>query len=281
MGLNDHIKNLKPTLEGLLVDYDFAARRAADPVSFVWEYEADADREVVGLIASALAYGRVGLLKQSVREVLDVLGPAPSRMVQEAELETLADQFDGFVYRMTRADDVVDLLSGMRRVLETYGSLEACYRAADADDHLDRASYLVGQLRAGRVREELARGLRYLLPDPADGSSCKRLNLYFRWMGRGPDGVDPGTWRSLDASELLMPLDTHTSRLCRYIGLTDRKTVDLKMARQVTDALRLMDPDDPLRYDFALCHLGISGRCIHERSPAHCPGCPIESICTL
>jgi uncharacterized protein (TIGR02757 family) len=78
-----------------------------------------------------------------------------------------------------------------------------------------------------------------------------------------------------------MPLDTHTSRICRYIGLTDRKSVDGKTARQVTDALRELDPDDPIKYDFAICHLGISESCIHERSEEHCPDCPLESICRL
>jgi uncharacterized protein (TIGR02757 family) len=186
-----------------------------------------------------------------------------------------------FVYRMTRGEDVVDLLAGIHAVRDEYGSLEQAYASAPADDHLGRASHFVGELRAGRARDEFTRGLRYLLPDPADGSATKRLHLFFRWMGRGPDGIDLGLWSSLDPADLVMPLDTHTSRLCRYIGLTDRKSADLKAALEVTESLRMMDLDDPLKYDFPLCHLGISGGCIHRRSEEHCPTCPIESVCTL
>ncbi len=274
-------RNLKPLLEELLVECDYVERRRHDPVEFAWNYGERPDRELVALLSSCLAYGRVELLKRGVKAILEVLGARPALAVDELGLDVLRGELDSFVYRMTRGADVVDLLVAARAVQEEYGSLEDAYLAADANDHLGRASFLVGELRSRRVREELARGLKYLLPDPADGSACKRLHLFFRWMGRGPDGIDLGTWDSLDPAELIMPLDTHTSRLCRYIGLVDRKSTDLKAALEVTDSLRLMDADDPLKYDFALCHLGMSGSCIHRRSDEHCPSCPIEGVCTL
>ena len=278
---DEQADRLKPPLEGFLEGFDYLAHRRNDPVELVWEYTHDEDREVVALLSSCLAYGRVELLKQSIRKVLDVLGPHPARAIRRFDRSRIADELDGFVYRMSRDVDVLDLLSGMSAALDEFGSLEALYASSDASDHLERASAFVQYLRRHRIREELERGCRYLLPDPADGSSCKRLHLFFRWVGRGPDGVDLGIWSSPRPDELLMPLDTHTSRLCRYIGLTDRKTVDGKMAREVTDSLARLDPDDPLRFDFALCHLGISQSCIHERSDQHCPTCPIETICEL
>lgn len=274
-------KILKATLDELLAQFDFAEHRANDPVELVWDYSHDADREVVALLSSSMAYGRVETLKQSIRHVLAEIGPHPSAFIREQPLEPLAARLDGFVYRMTRGPDVIDLLSGVRAALVEFDSLETLYAAQSGETHLERASGFVRYLRTNRRRDSFERGFRYLLPDPADGSSCKRLNLFFRWMGRGPDGVDLGLWSQLRPDELLMPLDTHTSRICRYIGLTDRKTVDGKMAREVTESLKAFDPDDPLRYDFALCHLGISQSCIHERSEDHCPTCPIEPICRL
>jgi uncharacterized protein (TIGR02757 family) len=278
---SEQAEKLKPTLEAFLSDFDYLEHRRNDPVEIAWEYDRAADREVVALLSSCLAYGRVELLKQSIREVLTILGPSPADAIAEFDRHLLADGLNGFVYRMSRGPDILDLLAGICAALDEFGSLESMYAARDGDTHLERASGFVQYLRRHRVRDALERGFRYLLPDPADGSSCKRLHLFFRWVGRGPDGVDLGLWAAPRPDELLMPLDTHTSRLCRYIGLTSRKTVDAKMARQVTKSLAQLDPEDPLRYDFALCHLGISKTCIHEPSEEHCPSCPIEAICQL
>lgn len=274
--------DLKQTLEDLLEQIDWTAHRARDPVELVWRYEEDADRELAALCASAVAYGRVALVKDAGERIMAPLGESPALGLRALSLQDLRAAYDGYVYRMTRGEDVVDLLWGARALIEEHGSLAAAYAAQPGPGHLTRASHLVQALRAGRVREGVERGLKYLVSDPADGSACKRLHLFFRWMGRGPDAIDPGCWREvLEASELIMPLDTHTSRICRYIGLTDRKSVDGKAAAQVTAALRELDPDDPLRYDFAICHLGISGGCIHRRSPDHCPDCPLDAICAL
>ena len=199
----------------------------------------------------------------------------------ESSVEDLKRMYEGFVYRMTRGDDLVDVLWGARAMIEAHGSLEGGYLAMDGETHMERAAQWVETIRGGRVREEIKRGLVYFLTNPADGSTAKRLQLFFRWMGRGPDGIDLGCWESLDPSELIMPLDTHTSRICRYIGLLSRKTIDLRAAIEVSERLRVLDAEDPLRYDFPICHLGISGGCIHKRSEEHCPQCPLEPICTL
>jgi uncharacterized protein (TIGR02757 family) len=272
---------VKPLLEELLRGCDFVERRQHDPVEYVWDYDRPRDRELVALLSSCLAYGRVELLKAGIKEVLEVLGDRPSEAVAQMGADELGARLADFVYRMTKGPDLVDLLVSAVGLQREFGSLEAVYLRAPSTAHLERASFLVTALRDGRARSELVRGFRYLLPDPADGSACKRLHLFFRWVGRGPDGIDTGLWEGLAASELVMPLDTHTNRLCRYLGMCERKSTDLKTALEVTESLALMDPEDPLRYDFALCHLGISGSCIHRRSEEHCPSCPIEAVCTL
>lgn len=263
-------------LDELVAQTDHLARRESDPIGLVHRYQAPEDREVAALIASCLAYGRVDLLRRAVATVFDVLGDHPALAVTELRADILED----FVYRMTRGPDLYDLFTAVARVRADWGSLEACYADGDGT-HLERAIRLVERLHERRHRRELARGFRYLLPNPADGSTTKRLHMFFRWMVRGPDEVDFGQWTAVTPAELIMPLDTHTSRLCRYLGLTSRKATDLRTAIEVTDALRALRPDDPLVYDFALAHLGISGSCIHRRSEEHCPGCPIEAVCGL
>lgn len=137
----------------------------------------------------------------------------------------------------------------------------------------------VERIRA-HVDGPMTYGLSYLLPSPA-GGAAKRLALYLRWMVRAEDGVDLGTWHHLEPSRLLIPLDTHIARIGRYVGLTDRQTIGLPTALDVTASLARLDPQDPLRYDLALCHLGISGACPTRREPAICRDCPIRSICRL
>lgn len=278
-------QELKPILENLLTSCDYIGRRAHDPVEFSWTFSDPLDREFVALLSSCLAYGRVTLLKPAIKKVLNILGDHPSRAVKNLGHDAISSQLNGFVYRMSKGVDVVDLICAISALQRQFGSLEAAYQSPQSRSnpltHLELSSQFVQRLRAHRARDASTRGFRYLLPDPADGSTCKRLHLFFRWMGRGPDGIDLGLWESLSPADLIMPLDTHTGRMCRYLGLSGRKSTDLKAALEVTQSLSLMDPEDPLKYDFALCHLGISGSCIHERSEDHCPTCPIESVCAI
>ena len=272
---------LRAELDGLLAGLDWLGHRQTDPINLVWGYDAAEDREVVALIVATMAYGRVSLLKKAARQALAALGPHPAATLRELP-EAARVMPEGFVYRMTRGDDLNALFQAIGRALREHGSLAALFMAHDdpaADDYQAALTGLVHQLRAWGERD--ARGFRYLLADPAGGGACKRLNLFLRWVIRGPDQVDLGLWGELSAARLVMPLDTHIVRICTYLGLTSRKTADWKMARQIAAGLRRLDPDDPLKYDFAICHLGISGACPRKPVAEICARCPIERICRL
>lgn len=274
-------RKLKFFLDALRDGADAATRLRHDPLGLVRAYSHADDQEVVALIASCLAYGRVDVMRAAIQKILDVLGPSPAEFLAHANWDWLEEALDGWVYRMTSHRDVVDLIHAIATLRQLHGTLENAYLHHDGDTHLARASAFVLALRAAGRRDEVTRGFRYLLPDPGLGSTTKRLHLFFRWMVRQDDGVDLGVWSNVSPAVLIMPLDTHTARLCRYIGLTSRLADDLRTAQEVTEALRQLDPHDPLRYDFPLCHLGISRGCIHRRSDQHCPHCPIREICTL
>jgi len=249
-------------------------------------YDDPGDVEIAALLCAALAYGRVDLFKPRLTALLEALGPSPARMVTAATPAQLLRRAAGFSYRMTDARDVACLLYGAGRILRAHGSLGACFTA-----HYRR----LGTLRAalGAFVDDLCapdftaitgqrgptRRLKHLLPHPDRGSACKRLNLFLRWMVRGSDGVDFGLWREVPASELLVPLDTHVHRIGRFIGLTRRKDLSWKTAEDVTRRLRLLDGNDPVRYDFALSHLGISGTCAARKDARRCAGCPLKPIC--
>jgi uncharacterized protein (TIGR02757 family) len=118
----------------------------------------------------------------------------------------------------------------------------------------------------------------FLFPSADNGSACKRLCMMLRWLVRPADGIDLGLWRNISPARLLVPVDTHIQRIGRNLGLTCRRTPDLRMAREITASLRLLDPDDPVKYDFVLCHLGISEGC-SGREGTPCGECPVAGLC--
>jgi uncharacterized protein (TIGR02757 family) len=120
--------------------------------------------------------------------------------------------------------------------------------------------------------------VHHLLPG-ADAGAAKRLNLYLRWMVRGPDEVDLGVWPGLRPAQLVIPVDTHVARIAALLGLCGRRTVGWAMAEEITGSLRLLDPQDPVKYDFALCHYGMSGACPVSPRRASCLACPLRSAC--
>jgi uncharacterized protein (TIGR02757 family) len=123
--------------------------------------------------------------------------------------------------------------------------------------------------------------MKFLFPSPERGGACKRLNLFLRWVARPADGIDLGLWSSVSPARLLVPLDVHVAFHARVLGLSRRRQADWRMVEEVTAALRAIDPADPVRYDFSLCHLGIHGDCRKARDPMICPRCPIDSLCRL
>jgi uncharacterized protein (TIGR02757 family) len=283
--------SLKHHLDRFLDDFPKDRHLANDPVQFVHRYDDPRDREVVGLIASSLAYGNVKAVLASVDRALRVLGPRPAERVAAFDPQRDARQLRGFYHRFNTARDLGALFWTMRRALEDFGSIENAFARGVAPEHTDTeiaigrfANLFLGfgveSLYSKREWKERI-GVRFFFPSPEQGSACKRINLYLRWMARPADGVDCGVWTRLKPSQLIIPLDTHIARISQYIGLTARTSPGWRMAADITQSLAQLDPADPLRYDFALCHLGIAGDCPRKRDPVKCLRCPIQAVCQL
>ncbi len=226
-----------------------------DPLEFLYDYRGLRDKEVVGLIASSLAYGRVAQILKSVSSVLERMDPSPSAFLLNSSLDSLLYTFANFKHRFTTGQQLAELLWGAKCLIEQYGSLHACFTACfnDNDDTiLPALSAFVGEFNTCSSKN----GKFSLLPSPSKGSACKRLNLFLRWMVR-KDEVDPGGWNSVPESKLIVPLDTHMHRICLLLNLTKRRQADLRTAVDITHAFRKIAPEDPVRYDFALTRLGI------------------------
>jgi uncharacterized protein (TIGR02757 family) len=283
--------SLKHHLDTFIDNFPKEKHLANDPVRFVHRYEDPRDREVVGLISSVFAYGNVKSVLRTVDSALGYLGPSPARTIAAFDPRKDSRRLIGFYHRFNTSRDLAVLFWIMRRALEDYGSLEGAFASAlsakDADitDALENFCKIL--LGFGHEqfypRGELKRriGVRFLLPAPSQGSACKRLNLYLRWMVRPDDGIDCGVWTRVSPRQLVIPLDTHIARISTYIGLTGMRNPGWAMALDITRSLRHLHADDPVRYDFALCHLGIAGDCPRKRNLEKCARCPILAICQL
>lgn len=278
---------LREVLEDLYARLDVPARLAADPVSYPHRYRDPADREVAAVLAASLAYGRVAGFSAVLDRVFALADAAggPASWVEAFDPGRHGPALRPLVYRWNRGDDLVLLLAALRRLRRGGRTLEAQLVGDPLPDALDA---LIGAIRreAAAVAgadgfAALPRGFRTLLPTPADGSACKRWWMFLRWMIRPPtEGIDLGLWRSRRPSELVVPLDTHVLRIARFLGLTRRRDGSGRTALEVTAALRRLDPDDPVRYDFAIAHLGISGACLGRRDARVCPQCALDAVCT-
>jgi uncharacterized protein (TIGR02757 family) len=271
---------LAAVLDDLYAQYN-RADAVADPVHLVRRYPADADREVVGFLAAGLAFGRVASILQSIERVLAVLGPSPAAFVRQFDPSRDGGAISALGHRWTRGEDLSALILLLRRMMEEAGSIEGFFlRGHDAGDadvgrSLDsfssRALALAGQAHPRR------RGLAYFFSRPSAGSACKRLNLYLRWMVRA-DAVDLGTWSGVSPSQLVVPLDVHVIRVGRCLGLTRRLSPGWQMASEITAGLRAIDPVDPVRFDFALCHVGMRDQCGLNRAYGD-SRCPLRGWC--
>lgn len=247
--MNKTITALKVYLESLYEKYNKKEYVSPDPLQFLYDYSCVRDREIVGLIASSLAYGRVSLILKNVEYVLDLIHP-PYLFLRENHLDTLQKRLEKFKHRFNNGLDILRLLNGIKRVLEKYGSLEGClshYYSKEADLRL--ALYFF-------INELIITDNNFLLPNPLGGGACKRLMLYLRWMVR-KDEVDCGGWTFISPKDLIIPLDTHMFRISKILGLTKRNTPNFKAALEITERFKLISPNDPVKYDFVLTRFGI------------------------
>jgi len=283
-------RTLRALLERFERSFDKRERVGFDPVEFPRRHRDPADQEVAGLFASALAYGRVETMKPQLERVLGVMGPSPAAFCEAFAASPRPAAFEGFRYRFNRPVDLAALSAAVGYLRRAHGGLghrfAELFRAARGEEEpLRRAlASFARELREAPparalLRERGPRGLAHLLPDPEGTGACKRLNLYLRWMVRGPDEVDLGAWKAVPASALLVPLDTHLARIARYRGVTARPDLSWRTAPEMTRNLRLFDAEDPVRFDFALCHLGMSGACPPRRRERCCAACVLRTAC--
>ncbi len=242
---------MKEFLEQLYERYNTPAFVESDPVSIPHRYTAQKDREIAGFLAATIAWGNRKMILRNAVKMMELMGDAPHDFVlnaSESDLKCL----DGFVHRTFNASDLRDFVFALRRMEDKHGGLGRFFEGAWE--------------RTGDMRQVLAEfrgefgGVRSKHVSSVEcGAACKRLNMFLRWMVRDDGrGVDMGLWKRIPASALYLPLDVHSGRVARSLGLLTRRQDDWRAVEEVTAKLREFDPADPVKYDFALFGAGVN-----------------------
>jgi len=262
------VSNLKHILDKFYHDFDFTGTIVRDPIAFPHAYQRAEDKEIAGFIAAAFAYGNVNLFKPIVGTLLSRMGESPFGFIRNFAVKKHRRLFFGIKYRFNENDDIIAFFFILHELIKKHGSIETAFKKRYGSDDVDIGKALSGLIEiliatntspvyGSNIRPS---GLLQLIPSPIKGSACKRMNLYLRWMIRDTD-IDFGIWKGIPKNKLIIPLDTHIARIGKCLSLTTRSSQDWKMAVEITESLKKLDFEDPLKYDFALCHQGISKVC--------------------
>ncbi len=280
--VNNDTSQLRVLLESLYTDCNNREHIGHDPLQFLYDYSANRDREIAAFLAACLSYGRVEQIEKSLTGLFRRLGRSPFDFVRSFNAAG-ARKLGNFKHRFTTGECLADLMGALRDVLAQHGSIENFfilgYSPADKNiiPALSRFCDSLLEIYARSRNGSIPRAFGFLLPRPARGSPCKRLNLFLRWMVRRDD-VDPGLWESIDRTKLIIPLDVHLTRLTRMLGFHNKKNTSLGTAVEITEHFARIEPADPVKYDFALCSLAIQAHCTGSYGP-QCKACKLFTIC--
>lgn len=277
--------DLKFYLDKVLKEYPPVDRVSADPVQFQRRFfdmgRSHIEVEAVAVFSAMLSYGSAAQFTKKIAAILQSCNMEFLKLITSEPDES----FSWIGYRMSTAKEISIFAYSIGNVIKKNGSLKKVF----FDGYNKNKNTLDGlySLRnsiyneAEKYISPVPHGIKHLLPDPKSGGCCKRWHMFLRWMVRENDGVDIGIWNEIPASKLIIPLDTHISKISRNFGLTSRKSNDLQTAIEITNKLKECCPDDPIKYDFAICHLGIGGKCNYGKDKDLCKKCFLSTLCSI
>lgn len=232
-----------------------------DPLQFLHEYKNPYDIEIVGLISSIFAYGNVNLIINKLEEIFIRLGKSPYNKIKKLSFEESVKISKDLSYRFYKDEDIAKLFFLLKLIIKEYGSIKNLFLTGydEKENNLKNAISNFSQNCFSILKENefnITNGIRFMFADPSTGSACKRFNLFLRWMIR-KDELDFGLWNEIPTNKLVIPVDTHIAKISFQLRLTKRKNINWKTAEEITENLKKFDSVDPVKYDFALCHIGM------------------------
>jgi uncharacterized protein (TIGR02757 family) len=254
--------NLKQKLDYHYHAFD-KSQISPDPLQFLHLFEDELNIEIMGIIASIFAYGNIKQIINTLNKILNISENNPYMFVWNFHKKDLKFKLKYLRHRFYTGEDIAILFSLLCDIYKEFGTLRNFFMKTyrPADENIKKS--LSGLSTQFILRAEdrcaggkLSPGVKFMFPVPENGSACKRMNLFLRWMVR-KDELDFGLWNEIPADKLIIPVDTHIARICRTLKLTKKKNINWAMAEEITKNLKKFDPLDPVKYDFAICHIGM------------------------
>ncbi|WP_019038629.1 TIGR02757 family protein [Psychroflexus tropicus] len=246
-------KKLKPFLDEKVELYNQFKFIATDPISIPHQFQKKEDIEIIGFLIATIAWGNRKSILKNGEKLCKILQFEPYDFItnhREKDLKSC----DGFVHRTFNSIDLRYFIKSLKYIYEEHGGLENVFRQYKTKNSLQPA---IHEFKSLFFKLEHEKRTEKHVSDPQKNSAAKRINMYLRWMVRSDSkGVDFGLWKSLSPALLSCPLDVHSGRIARDLGLLARKQNDAKAVAELDKALRILDPADPVKYDFALFGLG-------------------------
>ncbi len=248
-------KELKEFLDRKFIEYNNEKFIESDPIQIPKLFEDPRDIEISGFLAATISWGQRRTIISNMNRLLDTMGNTPYEFIISAGEEEL-EKFSDFKHRTFNGEDCIYFLKSLKNIYQSYGGLKQIFETT--------------YLKTGDIKESLRtfRQIFFEIPYPSrtqkhvadisKKSSAKRLNMFLRWMvRRDPKGIDFGLWTKISMKDLYIPLDIHSGNVARKLGLLKRKQNDWQAVEELTEKLRHFDPEDPVKYDFALFGLGV------------------------
>lgn len=242
-------EDLRAFLDEKTIQYNRREFIIADPILIPHQFSCKEDIEIIAFLVATIAWGQRVSIIRSGEKLVELMDCAPAEFIRNFKPSDLA-RFDHFVHRTFQPYDVRFYMERLQDIVLRLGSIEHAFSGVSAAESIQnfRAEFLAAP-HENRVRKHL--------PDIQKGAAAKRLNMFLRWMVRKDNcGVDFGIWNILQPAQLVLPLDVHTARVSRKLGLLTRTANDWQAVEEITENLRQLDPADPVKYDFALFSLG-------------------------
>jgi uncharacterized protein (TIGR02757 family) len=261
----EKLMELKPFLDQINDQVESPGYIDHDPVQFMHAFESKEDREIAGFLAAMMAWGRRDIVIRKTDELLNRMGYEPFQYVKHYNKGTSQD-FRGFKHRTFKEEDIHGILAALNIIYRHFNDFEAfwkdCYTNSGPSGQNVVSEF---HRRFLSLSNDMMPRTHKHISNPANNSPAKRLFMFLRWTVRKNSPVDTGIWDFIPVSELMIPFDVHVARQSRRLGLLTRKSNDWKAVQELTDIFRLLDPADPVRYDYALFGIGALGYELPER----------------
>jgi len=248
------MEQIKKLLDEKYAQYCNEEFIALDPVQIPHYFNKKEDIEIAGFLSASIAWGQRPVILRNAKTLMNIMEFDPYYFIMHhSPADLLA--FENFRHRTMLSEDIKFFMRALQNIYQNHGGLENVFNRGYLKGGLKQALIELNQVffsidHPKRTRKHIS--------NPAKNSAAKRLNMFLRWMVReDQSGIDFGIWKKIPASDLMLPLDVHTARNARELGLLKRKSNDWKAVIEVSDHLRQLDPKDPIKYDFALFGMGI------------------------